>query len=144
MNHKLIQWLFAKPNRYSNISYKEILDHMFGIMYQFINSCEDLDIILTKELFRINFYLFIFQNNYPTPIMNYEDSDYISTKYSSDIVDLFIDFRDMSNAYGVSLFQNDTSDRLSEFIISNCNLLNESDFIQVNDDQDKEMIEDYY
>ena len=66
--------------------------------------------------------------------MDYEDEEYISMKYTSDIVDTFLDMKQISDSYGVQLLNNKTSDSLLQFIVSNCYLLDDSEFIDNEDD----------
>ena len=51
----LINWLFQKTNPFSQINNKKVLDHLFQYIYNFINSCDDLSPLLTKDLMLTNF-----------------------------------------------------------------------------------------
>ena len=116
---------------------------LFQTLFQFLSSCEDIGISLSKELFKISFYIFMYQNtSYPISTMDYEDEEYISMKYTSDIVDTFLDMKQTSDRYGVDLLNNKTSDSLLQFIASNCYLIDDTEFIDV-EDEIKEHYDDY-
>ena len=138
----IVSWLFQQPNNYSSSTHKDILDHLFQTLLQFLSSCEDIGISLSKELFKISFYVFMYQNKYPISTMDYEDEEYISMKYTSDIVDTFLDMKQTSDRYGVHLLNNKTSDSLLQFIASNCYLIDDTDFIDV-EDETKEHYDEY-
>lgn len=130
----IIPWLLKQPNKFSASTHKDILDHLFQTLLQFLSSQEDIILSLSKNLSKINFYLFMFQDILPPSIMDYEDEEYISMKYTSDIVDTFLDMKQISDSYGVQLLNNKTSDSLLQFIVSNCYLLDDSEFIDNEDD----------
>jgi hypothetical protein len=138
----LVSWLFQQPNNYSSSTHKDISDHLFQTLLELLSSCGNIGISLSKELFKINFYLFMFQDIYPTSSMDYEDEEYISMKYTSDIVDTFLDMKHISDSYGVKLLNNKTADSLLQFIISNCYLFDESELID-NEDDTKEYYDEY-
>ena len=52
----------------------------------------------------------MFQDILSPSIMDYEGEEYISMKYTSDIVDTFLDMKQISDSYGVQLLNNKTSD----------------------------------
>ena len=87
----------------------------------------------------------MFQDVYPTSLIDYEDEEYISMKYTSDIVDTFIDMKQITESYGVQLLNNKTADSLLQFIISNCYLLDETDMLDIDDEMnDKDNLDEYY
>ena len=140
----LVEWLFKTPNIFSLSTNKEISDRLFETLFRFLSSCEDISISLTRELFKVNFYLYMFNNVYPTQTIDYDDEDYISTKYTSDIVDTFLEMRDISDSYGTNLISNKTSDSLLYFITSNCYVIDDTDLMDVDEYHDKEYQEKEY
>lgn len=141
----LVSWLLKQPNKYSSSTHKDIVNTLFQKLLQFLYSCEDIGIYLSKDLFKINFYLFMFQDVYPTSLIDYEDEEYISMKYTSDIVDTFIDMKKITESYGVQLLNNKTADSLLQFIISNCYLLDETEMLDIDDEMnDKDNLDEYY
>ena len=139
---KFIRWLISFPSKYSTISNKDILDHMFQIIYEWMNSLEEIEIIPLKEILLVQFYLFMFTNDYPTSSMPEEEFDYMSMKYTDEIVDIFLQVRDISDSYGSHFFHKkyDSADRLLQFITSHCMVIDDTDFI----DNEEVVNEEYY
>jgi hypothetical protein len=143
MNHKLVRWLLKKPLIFSFSTNKDILDDMIQVFYQFIDSSEDLILNVDPEIFSLHFYICMFQDKYPPCSLNYEEIDYISTKYGDQVVDLFIKLRDMSDAQGFQFFRgkNETSDKILQLLTSTCNIMDTSDIPEHEDELD---IDDEY
>ena len=74
-----------------------------------------------------NFSIFLYDNfilnNYNSDIISNKNYEYFDLKYCSDIVDLFIDFKEISYGFTNSIFnKNKTSLDLIEFIYKNIEL----------------------
>ena len=131
---QLIQWLHRPSTSasFSTITNREVLDHMFQIIYEWMNSYEEIQIIPPKEILLGHFYLFMFTDDYPVSPMPEEEFDYMSTKYTDEIVDTFLLVRDISDSYGSHFFHKkyDSADRLLQFITSHCMVIDDTDFIE--------------
>ena len=139
---QFIQWLGSFPSKYSNTTTQGILDHMFQIIYKWMNSYEEIEIIPPREILLARFYLFMFTHDYPSHSMSEEEFEYMSMKYTDEIVDIFIEVRDISDSYGSHFFHKryDSADRLLQFITSHCMVVDDTDFIE----NEEEVPDEYY
>ena len=133
----LNKWLNIK-NKYTNIQIKDIIDLLFNYLYYYITQNKELKLLTDIETFYNHFTEFIYdQYVYPIKNRNYkfnkqntdnylEDEqflfDYFDCKYSENIIDIFLHFKDITYNYNFDLFhnKNDTSDSLLEFLFYNC------------------------
>jgi len=76
-----------------------LLDHLFNQIMIWINNKDELYFIIDEEILNIYFYYFVFTNK-----TNEVNDEYYLLKYSDDIVDLFIEFKEISKSYGSLLF----------------------------------------
>ena len=136
MKITLNKWLNIK-NKYTNIQIKDIINILFNYLYHYITKTKELNLLTDIDTFYNKFKEFIY-NEYVYPIKkynilentnneNYFDSeeyllDYFECKYSEDIVNIFLHFKDITYNYNFDLFhnKNDTSDSLLEFLFYNC------------------------
>ena len=100
-----------------------------------------------SETFYDNFVDFLYQNYYLDKEMidTYYDHnfDYFDSMYSTDIIDLFSEFKYISDRYTSDLFASrNESYSLSEFIYDNINL--EDDHNLINEEMDEEYCDDDY
>ena len=113
---ELVQWLYQKLNRWDDIIYKDVLDHLFDVIFQWITIQPNLELMIDYELFKLYFYQFITSNK--TTLIT---DEYYSLQYSEDIVDLFLQMKTITQSYG-SFFLHEkgrTSDELLQLIIRN-------------------------
>ena len=94
-----IRWLYQKINKYEDITNVMLLDHLFNQIMIWINNKDELYFIIDEEILNIYFYYFVFTNK-----TNEVNDEYYLLKYSDDIVDLFIEFKEISKSYGSLLF----------------------------------------
>ena len=124
-------------NKYTNIQIKDIINILFNYLYHYITKIKELNILSDIDTFYKKFTELIY-NKYVYPVKNnnilentnnenYFDSeeyllDYFECKYSEDIVNIFLHFKDITYNYNFDLFhnKNDTSDSLLEFLFYNC------------------------
>ena len=136
MKITLNKWLNIK-NKYTNIQIKDIINILFDYLYHYITKTKELNLLSDIDTFYNKFTEFIY-NKYVNPVKKYnilkntnnEDYfnseeyllDYFECKYSEDIVNIFLDFKNITYNYNFNLFhnKNDTSDSLLEFLFYNC------------------------
>tara|TARA_B100000029_G_C17437813_1_gene910349 strand:- start:200 stop:724 length:525 start_codon:yes stop_codon:yes gene_type:complete len=144
----LNKWLNIK-NKYTNIQIKDIIDLLFNYLYYHITQNKEFKLLTDMETFYNNFTEFIYNEHvYPIKKMNYnfqpqllnkqdkQDKsdyleneeflfDYFNCKYSEDIVNIFLHFKDITHNYNFDLFhnKNDTSYPLLEFIFYSCHTI---------------------
>ena len=97
----------------------EICNHLFKIINQWMTINKDISFNKPYEDIIIEFYIFIYRLDSKT-IIDYDSNycDIFSTKYHSDIVDIFMEFKDICNNYTVDFFNksNITADILMDFL----------------------------
>ena len=115
---KFTSWLYKKINPRDNITYKDVLDNLFDRILHWIKSKDRFEITIDIELLKINFYLFIYSNN-----TNNIDNEYYSLQYSDDIVDLFLELKEITYSYGSLLLHEKerTSNDLFNFLFTYIN-----------------------
>lgn len=116
-------WLYKKINSRDNITYKDVFDNLFDRIIHWIKSKDRFEITIDIELLKINFYLFIYSNN-----TNNIDNEYYSLQYSDDIVDLFLELKEITYSYGSLLLHEKerTSNDLFNFIFTYINEIKDS------------------
>ena len=125
--------LSQKISKYSDDTYKDLFDHLYENLLDWIICNPEIIPIVDIEDFRSYFYLFLFNQNH-----NYlnEYNEYFVLKYSDNIVDLFLSFKDICSSYGTIFLHEKgrSSNDLLEFI---------SKFSIINEDYENELIEEY-
>ena len=116
-------WLYKKINPRDNITYKNVFDDLFDRILHWIKSKDRFEITIDIELLKINFYLFIYSNN-----TNNIDNEYYSLQSSDDIVDLFLELKEITYSYGSLLLheKDRTSNDLFNFIFTYINEITDS------------------
>ena len=113
-----MEWLFLK-NKNNQLKNMEICNHLFKIINQWMTINKDISFNKPYEDIIIEFYIFIYRLDSKT-IIDYDSNycDIFSTKYHSDIVDIFMEFKDICNNYTVDFFNksNITADILMDFL----------------------------
>ena len=135
---KFYEWLYQKPNHWDDITNKEISDKLFSVLIDWINEQDNLLITIDIESFKIIFYLFL--NNHQT-ISYYSDYEYFNLKFSDDIVDLFLVFKDITKNHGSMLLhcKNDNSNNLLDFIHNYCEVIEDEEEEDDNYNEEKFM-----
>ena len=106
----------------------EMINKFFDKLLLFIGSNNaDFKLNTDNETLFKNFSIFLYDNfilnNYNSDIISNKNYEYFDLKYCSDIVDLFIDFKEISYGFTNSIFnKNKTSLDLIEFIYKNIEL----------------------
>lgn len=134
---ELVQWLYQKLNRWDDIIYKDVLDHLFDVIFQWITIQPNLELMIDYELFKLYFYQFITSNK--TTLIT---DEYYSLQYSEDIVDLFLELKDITKSYGTTLLHEKwrTSNDLFHFIFT---FINEVKELENEDDKHENIYYDY-
>lgn len=117
--NEIMEWLFLKKNKNNQLKNMEICNHLFKIINQWMTINKDISFNKPYEDIIIEFYIFIYRLDSKT-IIDYDSNycDIFSTKYHSDIVDIFMEFKDICNNYTVDFFNksNITADILMDFL----------------------------
>ena len=125
--------LSQKISKYSEDTYKDLFDHLYEDLLDWIICNPEIIPIVDIEDFRIYFYLFLLNQNH-----NYlnEYNEYFVLKYSDNIVDLFLSFKDICSSYGTIFLHEKgrSANDLLEFI---------SKFSIINEDYENELMEEY-
>ena len=110
-----IKWLYQKINPWEDITNNMLLDHLFNQIMVWIHDKDELYFIIDEELINIYFYYFVYTNK--TIVVK---DEYYSLKYSDDMVNLFIELKEISKSYGSLLFDEKerTSDDLFHFLFT--------------------------
>ena len=129
----------------------DMINYFFDNLCNFIHkNDEDFKLNTDEETLFNNLCVFLYENyilnEYNSKIIYNKNFEYFDLKYCSDIVDLFIKFKEISYGFTNDIFnKNKNSNDLLEFIYKNIELLEdyENDY---NSDEDEKVDEDnsYY
>jgi len=129
----------------------DMINFFFDKLINFIDkNDEDFKLNTDEETLFNNLCVFLYENyilnEYNSKIIYNKNFEYFDLKYCSDIVDLFIKFKEISYGFTNDIFnKNKNSNDLLEFIYKNIELLEdyENDY---NSDEDEKVDEDnsYY
>ena len=129
----------------------DMINYFFDNLCNFIQkNDDDFKLNTDEETLFNNLCVFLYENyilnEYNSKIIYDKNFEYFDLKYCSDIVDLFIDFKEISYGFTNDIFnKNKNSNDLLEFIYKNIELLEdyENDY---NSDEDEKFDEDnsYY
>ena len=116
---------------------KYLLQTCFYILYRWILDNSEIKLITDEEEFYNSFINMVYYEYYNNniPIVNETDeqsTEYFELKYTSNITDMFIEFKNISNNYCSNIFFNkwNTSDSIINLItnnISDINIYNDID-----------------
>tara|TARA_Y100000022_G_scaffold77767_1_gene67083 strand:+ start:239 stop:658 length:420 start_codon:yes stop_codon:yes gene_type:complete len=129
----------------------DMINYFFDNLCNFIHkNDDDFKLNTDEETLFNNLCVFLYENyilnEYNSKIIYDKNFEYFDLKYCSDIVDLFIEFKEISYGFTNDIFnKNKNSNDLLEFIYKNIELLEdyENDY---NSDEDEKFDEDnsYY
>ena len=126
----------------------DMINYFFDNLCNFIDkNDDDFKLNTDEETLFNNLCVFLYENyilnEYNPKIIYDKNFEYFDLKYCSDIVDLFIEFKEISHGFTNDIFnKNKTSNDLLEFIYKNIELL--EDYVNdYNSDEDENIDEDY-
>ncbi len=126
----------------------DMINYFFDNLCNFIHkNDEDFKLNTDEETLFNNLCVFLYENyilnEYNSKIIYDKNFEYFDLKYCSDIVDLFIEFKEISYGFTNDIFnKNKNSNDLLEFIYKNIELLEDYENIY-NSDEDENIDEDY-
>jgi len=104
---------------------KDVLNECSKDIFLFVSSNPEVEFDYEEETFMNKFYQFIYHNYYKQKKDNFEPYDeelylYFSLKFSQDIVDLFMKFKEITRSYNLHLFhkRDDISLYLEDFLFN--------------------------
>jgi len=127
----------------------DMINFFFDKLINFIDkNDEDFKLNTDEESLFNNFCEFLYENyilnNYDSKLIYNKNFEYFDLKYCSDIIDLFIDFKEISYGFTNNIFnKNNNSNDLIEFIYKNIELFEDYEN-NYNSDEDGYLEEDYY
>ena len=127
----------------------DMINFFFDKLINFIDkNDEDFKLNTDEESLFNNFCEFLYENyilnNYDSKLIYNKNFEYFDLKYCSDIVDLFIDFKEISYGFTNNIFlKNNNSNDLIEFIYKNIELLEDYEY-NYNSEEDEYFEEEYY
>ena len=126
----------------------DMINFFFDKLINFIDkNNEDFKLNTDEESLFNNFCEFLYENYieniYDSKLIYNKNFEYFNLKYCSDIIDLFIDFKEISYGFTNNIFnKNNNSNNLIEFIYNNIELLEDYEN-NYNSDED-EIIDEHY
>ena len=90
--------LSQKTSKYSNSTNIEMFYELFLILQNWLSNKKDILVHVDNETLQNNFYRTLLSLNYTDN--NDSINDYILIKYSDEIMDMFIKFKDITKSYG--------------------------------------------
>lgn len=104
---------------------KDVLNEICNNIIVWINTVPELEHDYELKTFKDKFYKFMYQSYHKQVINNFKPYDeelylYFSMKFSHDIIDLFIQSKEITRSYNLSLFHHnkDTSLPLHDFLFN--------------------------
>ena len=142
----LNQWLFTKIDYDNDYYIKDVLNEMFDHIINFINSQEEIEFDYTTDKTREKFYDHIHRYYYCKKSDNFEPYDidmydYFCDKFSQDIIDIYLSFKETSIRNNLSLFhqKGDCSLYVQDFLFSH--VLIEDPYYDSDDESDTDTVE---
>ena len=125
MDNSFKKFLDQRISNHDEATFKDMFNDLFFIVIHWINRRNELVIVNEKKIFQKNFYGFLCNQN---EINNYDE--YFDMKYSDEIIDLFLDMKEITKSYGSLLFyeKNRTSYDLQVFLFNNITLTEDNDY----------------
>ena len=118
---------------------KDVLNELCKDIFFWIHETPELECEYEESTFKRKFYLFVYQtynNQKKEDFIPYDEElyEYFSLKFSQDIIDLFMGFKELTRSYNLSLFhKKDVSLDLQEFLFDH--LLIEDPYVDSDDEE---------
>ena len=128
----------------------DMINYLIEKLIIFIEKYEDdFKLITDEETFLDNFVYFLFDNyilNKDSDKIEYDNNfEYFETMYSSDIIDLFSEFKNISYGFTNDIFNHkNESYSLTEFIFTQINLTEDYNDIKEDNSDDELVEEDHF
>ena len=128
----------------------DMINYLIEKLIIFIEKYEDdFELITDEETFLDNFVEFLFNNyilNKDSDKIEYDNNfEYFETMYSSDIIDLFSEFKNISYGFTNDIFNHkNESYSLTEFIFTQINLTEDYNDIKESNSDDELVEEDHF
>ena len=131
------RWLNTKVKYEENLTLKDILEDMSTKTYEWIIYQEDLSLVTDYDSFKNDFISLIYnyetKHEYDMNHMSETEEDLYDLKYLEEISELFNEYKETDNYYGLDLFKSDFNE-LFEFIKINT-IIHEFDNDILSDDE---------
>jgi hypothetical protein len=128
----------------------DMINYLIEKLIIFIEKYEDdFKLITDEETFLDNFVFFLFDNyilNKDSDKIEYDNNfEYFETMYSSDIIDLFSEFKNISYGFTNDIFNHkNESYSLTEFIFTQINLTEDYNDIKESNSDDELVEEEHF
>ena len=139
----LKQWLQTRITCNDKYTIQDTLNELCKDIFFWIHRTPEIECDYEKDTFRRKFYKFIYQTYYNQLKEDFEPYDeemylYFTMKFSQDIIDLFMGFKETTRGHNYNLFHTtkDISLDLEQFLFTH--LLVEDPYNDENDDYDYE------
>ena len=135
----LKKWLQTRIIITDNFTIKDVLNELCKDIFFWIHKTPEIECDYEESTFRRKFYKFIYQtynNQQKDDFVPYDEEMYLyfTMKFSQDIIDLFMGFKETTRGHGLHLFHNskDISLDLEQFLFTH--LLIEDPYFDYDDD----------
>mgnify|MGYP001183862515 CR=1 FL=1 len=122
MRVSIDRWLNTKVKYEDVLTLKDILEDMSTKSYEWINHREDLEHVQDCDSFKNEFihliYNYEIRHNYDMNHMTETEEELFDLKYLEEISELFNEYKETDNYYGLDLFKDDFN-KYFEFIKHN-------------------------
>ena len=128
----------------------DMINYLIEKLIIFIEKYEDdFELITDEETFLDNFVYFLFDNyilNKDSDKIKYDNNfEYFETMYSTDIIDLFSEFKNISYGFTNDIFNHkNESYSLTEFLFTQINLTEDYNDIKEGDSDDELVEEEHF
>tara|TARA_B100002019_G_scaffold248159_1_gene226966 strand:+ start:87 stop:539 length:453 start_codon:yes stop_codon:yes gene_type:complete len=116
------KWLNTKVKYEENLTVKDILEDMNDKTYEWIIDKDDLALVTDYDSFKNEFIQLIYnyevKHNYDMNHMSETEEQLFDLKYLEEISELFNEYKETDNYYGLDLFKDDFNEYF-EFIKHN-------------------------
>ena len=137
------RWLQTRISYESNYYIKDVLNECVKDIIYLVNSNTELEFDYEEETFKDKFYQFIYLtylNHVEDDFKPYDEDmyEYFTLKFSEDIINLFLGFKETTRRYNLDLFhkQNDISLYLEDFLFNH--LLVEDPYYDTEEEDNEE------
>tara|TARA_B100000212_G_C27308165_1_gene504545 strand:+ start:603 stop:1067 length:465 start_codon:yes stop_codon:yes gene_type:complete len=116
-------WLLKTIDYETTYYIKDVLNELFDYIINFVNRNDEIEFDYGIETMKFKFYTFIYTYYYLHNTKEFKPYDedmyeYFDLKFSSDILDIFSEFKEITKQYNLDLFftKYDLSIYLQEFL----------------------------